>query len=177
MHFFHRCTSFYMASEKKMFLAEQRATHVPLPSVLGPRWIDGPLTPSWVDQTDDSLKGRDRDCTACKPIPQSWVPGGFQLCWQQYADGHCHATTQCVSTVVLGVCFEFQASACQKASHCNEYCLLLNPFPDNDPVLGLVSPKKTASINFPAVGWLLTFFLIGDCGCSHSMLCHLHSGS
>ena len=63
-----------------MFLAEQRATHAPLPSVLGPRWIDSALTPPWVDQTGDSLMGRDRDCTEGEPVPQSWVSGGFQLC-------------------------------------------------------------------------------------------------
>ena len=60
-------------------------------------------------------------------MPQTCVSGVFQLCGQQCADGQCHAATQCLSAVVLGVCFEFRAAACQLASHCNERCLSLNP--------------------------------------------------
>jgi len=107
MHFFHRCTSFFIGG------SELWAMHALLPSVLGLRWIKGPLIPPWVDQTGDSLKGQDQDYKEGEPIPQTWVCGGFQLCGQQYADGNCHATTQCLSTTVLGICFKFQASACQ----------------------------------------------------------------
>ena len=60
-----------------MFLAEQRATHAPLPSVLGPRWIDSHLTPPWMDQTGDGLKGRDRDCTVGEPIRAAVCGRGF----------------------------------------------------------------------------------------------------
>jgi hypothetical protein len=52
---------------------------------------------------------------------QTGVSGGFQHCGQQYVDGHCHATTQHLSTAVPVICFELQALACKEASHCNEH--------------------------------------------------------
>ena len=69
--------------------------------------------PPSVDKTGDSMKGRVQDYTEGEPMPQTCVFGGFQLGGQHYADGHCHATTQCLSTDILGVCFEFQASPSQ----------------------------------------------------------------
>ena len=69
-----QCTSSIVAQaslcpQKKNVLAEQPATHAPLPSSLGLRWINGPLMPPWVDQTGDSLMGRDRDYTEDEPMP------------------------------------------------------------------------------------------------------------
>ena len=139
-------------------------------------WSEMNRRTPWVDQTGDSLNGRDRDYTEGEPIFQTWVSGGFRSRGQQYLDGYCHATTQCLLTVVLGVCFEFRLQPVNKhiAVTSTVYCwtsvLIVFQY------WALWVPK-TVSINFPADCWLLNFFLIGDCGCFHSILCRLHSGS
>jgi hypothetical protein len=115
-----------------MFLAEQQATHVLLPSLFGPRWIGGPLMPFWVDQTSNRKGNIGTIWRMSLYIKLLFLEVFSCVGSKQYVGGHCYATTQHLSAVVLGVCFELQAS------HCNERCLLLCPF----PLLDLVNPRK-----------------------------------
>ena len=165
-----------MPSERR-FSAEQRATHAPLPSHLGPRWIDGPLMPHWVDKTSGSQTGQDQDYTKDEPLLKTWVSRAFQQCGQQYVDGNCRATTQHLSTVVLGVCFELQASACQVSISQYLALFIVVPLSWKCPSTGPRESQNTIRISFPADDWVLNFFLQDDYGCFHSILCRLLSGS
>jgi hypothetical protein len=65
----------------------------------------------------------------------------------------CHAATEHLSTIGLGVWFELQASVCYSASHYIVHCLLLRPFPGNVPVLPLVSPAISSSFTLVRQCW------------------------
>ena len=76
----------------------------------------------------------------------------------------CHATTEQLTTIGLGVWFELQVSVRYSASHYTLHCLLLCPFPDNVPVLTLVSPRKlwTSLFSQKVDSWIFSSLVTPD---------------
>ena len=104
------------------------------------------------------------DCMQDVPTPWNPVSQEFEDCGWQYVGARCHATTEHLTTLSLGFWFELQVSVQYSASHCTLHCLLLCPFPDNVPVLPLVSPRKLwASLFSQKVdSWIFSSLVIPD---------------
>lgn len=80
-----------------------------------------------------------------------------------------YATIRQLLTVFLSICSELCASVCH-TSHRNKHYLLLCPHLDNVLLLAFVNIYINKNITLLAVGCILNFLLIGDCGCFHSIL-------
>ena len=117
--------------------------------------------------------GRDRDCTQDVPTPWNPVSQEFEECGWQYVGARCHATTEHLTTIGLGVWFELQVSVRYSASHYTVHCLLLCTFPDNVPVLPLVSPRKLWASLFPQKvdSWIFSSLVILDVSVPWSGVC------
>ena len=133
MHLFQRSRSFWMRSEKNVL--GWAASHSCTASFTSsPEVNRRPLKASFSGPKNGSPRGRDRDCMQDVPTPWNPVSQEFEECGWQYVGARCHATTEHLTTIGLGVWFELQVSVRYSASHYTLHCLLLCPFPDHVPV-------------------------------------------
>jgi len=79
----------------------------------------------------------------------------------------CYATLKHISTLVLSICSQLQASDCHSASHNNQHFVLLYYSLVNMHVLALVN------ITLLAFRCCLNFLLTGNCKLFHSILSYL----
>jgi len=79
----------------------------------------------------------------------------------------CYATLKHISTLVLSICSQLQASDCHSASHNNQHFVLLYCSLVNMHVLALVN------ITLLAFRCCLNFLLTGNCKLFHSILSYL----
>jgi hypothetical protein len=148
--------------EKKMFLAEWQAMQAQIPPLIGHWQTDCPLQHLGEDQTGNSQKETHQGYPSksrCRKVSTIQVPVCVEI--------KCYARLKHISTIVLTICSQLQASDCHSTSLNNQHYVLLYCCLVNMLVLALVN------IILLAFHCHLKFLLTGNCKLFHSILCYL----